>query len=437
MKKIYTFLLLLFATLNSSAQSWNSAPYCTPSVGVWAVPCSQGGPSNDPTNWINDFINGLYTTGAVTNINNQNSGCNGLPNNYIFYCNHPLQVNAGQTVSLSIQSASVYASGFAVFIDWNQDNVFQIPGEKVAFTAGIPPAGSWSVISFTVPASQPNGTYRMRVRSSYATPGNSIDPCNFHSYGETEDYSVYVGTAPPSSSAITATASPNQTVCIGQNANLSVSFSGTTSTTFNWSGPNSFTSSVQNPTVLNTISANNGFYHVSIGTSTCPTMAKTHVYIALSNLSITSTNSVICSGASVTLTASGSNNYTWSPGNLTNTVAVFSPTTTTAYTLASTSTNSCIGTKIYTVTVNICNSLFETSEEIQSVNVYPNPSKDLITVQIGEAVDLKMLNHVGKLILQKELTKTEVIDISELPAGIYYLLIKGNNGTEPIKVIKD
>ncbi|MBK7818982.1 MAG: hypothetical protein IPJ60_16670 [Sphingobacteriaceae bacterium] len=62
-------------------------------------------------------------------------------------------------------------------------------------------------MNFVVPAAQPAGTYRMRVRCAYATPVNSIDPCNMHGYGETEDYNVYVGITPPG--VITATASNN------------------------------------------------------------------------------------------------------------------------------------------------------------------------------------------------------------------------------------
>lgn len=341
-------------SLNGVSQSWNPAPFCAPLTGSWSVPCSQPAPSNDPNNFINDFVNSFTTTGAVTNINNMNSGCCGLPNSYIFYCNHPLVVTAGQTLTLSVQSASVWAGGFAIFIDWNQDNTFQLPSEKVGYTPSTVPGGAWASMTITVPPAQPNGVYRMRVREVWSTTGFGIHPCNMHGYGETEDYNIYIGVSPPLPPVVSATASPNQTVCIGQNANLSVSYSGTTSTNFDWTGPNSFTSSIQSPTVVNTTTVNNGFYHVTLGTSTCPVMAFTHVYVNPGPMiSIASTNSIICSGATVALTAFSANNYTWTPSSSTNTSIIVSPTATTIYSVTGTATNNiCPGYKTYTLTVN-------------------------------------------------------------------------------------
>jgi hypothetical protein len=513
MKKVYALILMLTACSNGFSQSWNSAPYCTPTVGAWALPCAQPAPSNDPNNFINDFVNSFTTTGAVTNINNMNSGCNGLPNNYIFYCNHPLVVTAGQTLTLSVQSASVWAGGFAIFIDWNQDNTFQVPSEKVGFTPSTIPGGAWGSMTVTVPPTQPNGVYRMRVREIWATTGNFIQPCaQGTGYGETEDYNVYIGTVPPPPSVVSATASPNQTVCLGQNANLSVSYTGTTSTTFDWGGPNSFTSAIQNPTVVNTTTASNGFYYVSLGTSTCPVMALTHVYvnqgppisISTSNsvicngssvtlfvsgannytwmpgsstntsivvspstttiysvtgtatnnacignktytltvdqgppVNISSSNSVICSGSSVTLTASGSNNYTWSPSASTNTTIVVTPTITTIYTVASTATNACVGTKMFTLTVNTCAGLNEWNAVNGVGYIYPNPFNDKLEIKTSGLLEIKITDALGQIVLERSVIADEIIDVSKLSKGIYCLFISNGTGISAIKIVKD
>ncbi len=68
------------------------------------------------------------------------------------------------------------------------------------------------------------------------------------------------------------------------------------------------------------------------------------------NLSV-STNTAICSGSSAQLTASGANSYTWSGTVLQQSITV-SPTLTTTYSVAGTSTNGCVGNGLVTVTVN-------------------------------------------------------------------------------------
>ena len=50
------------------------APYCMPLYSQ--IPCNQPNPSNTPGNGINDFINSFSTVGGVSNITNNNSGCN-------------------------------------------------------------------------------------------------------------------------------------------------------------------------------------------------------------------------------------------------------------------------------------------------------------------------------------------------------------------------
>jgi len=54
------------------------------------------------------------------------------------------------------------------------------------------------------------------------------------------------------------------------------------------------------------------------------------------NISVTSTADTICSGASVTLTATGATSYLWSPGGQTTNAITISPTSTTTYNVAGT-----------------------------------------------------------------------------------------------------
>ncbi len=245
----------------NSQISNNPAPYCQSIYSPSAIPCSQPGSSNAAGNFINDFINGFYTTGAIIDINNSNSGCSGLANNYIYYdCSYPLKVYAAQTLTCNFQSGNVYGEGFAVFIDWNQNNIFDIPTERVCGTPGVPSAGTWYAMTYTIPSSQPNGIYRMRVRSAYATAGNTIDPCLNYGYGEVEDYNVYIGVTPPTTPiSYTVSANPN-TICSGGSSILSA----TGATSYTWQ-PGGFLG----PNILVSPSSTTAYTVTTNDTSTC------------------------------------------------------------------------------------------------------------------------------------------------------------------------
>jgi hypothetical protein len=163
------FLLLSSAVL--TGQNPNPSPYCS---GPYSTGnCLQGSTlTNNPSNFINDFIDFFRTTGGNTNIQNDSSGCNQLPNNFALYCNHYLQVTPGQTITCHLKSGITFAQGFAIFVDWDQNNTFQVPAERVAWT-GVPPPNTWTTTSFVVPPNTPPGTYRLRVRCAFATPGNN------------------------------------------------------------------------------------------------------------------------------------------------------------------------------------------------------------------------------------------------------------------------
>lgn len=78
---------------------------------------------------------------------------------------------------------------------------------------------------------------------------------------------------------------------------------------------------------------------------------------------ITANSATICNGASVTLTATGAGSYTWQPGNLTGASVIFSPLSTTIYTITGIS-GSCTGTTTATVTVNSAVSAIASSNTI-------------------------------------------------------------------------
>jgi hypothetical protein len=90
----------------------------------------------------------------------------------------------------------------------------------------------------------------------------------------------------------------------------------------------------------------------SVGCVGSNTVTSTVTVNAIPVLTITSSNTTICTGKSSTLTAAGANTYTWLPSGNTNSISV-SPTATAVYTVSGTSTAGCISNTVATtVSVN-------------------------------------------------------------------------------------
>jgi len=73
---------------------------------------------------------------------------------------------------------------------------------------------------------------------------------------------------------------PTQTVCIGEPINLTASYIGATS--YNWTGPNGFTSNQQNPTIDAASAADSGTYAVTVNVGDCQS-SPTTLYVAVNN----------------------------------------------------------------------------------------------------------------------------------------------------------
>ncbi|MCX6310179.1 MAG: glycine-rich protein [Bacteroidetes bacterium] len=134
------------------------------------------------------------------------------------------------------------------------------------------------------------------------------------------------------------------TVCYGSFAVLSASGA----TSYVWQPINLTGATVMVlPTTATTYTVAGTDVNGCIGTTTATISVN-----ALPTVSAIASPTAICTGSSVTLTASGASTYDWMPGNLVgNTVSAF-PSSTTTYTLTGTDVNGCMGTATTTVTVN-------------------------------------------------------------------------------------
>ena len=147
------------------------------------------------------------------------------------------------------------------------------------------------------------------------------------------------------SSSVCANATGNYSIVLVPNA-----------TTYTWTVPvGSTINSGQGTNTINaTFGSSSGNITVTAG-NTCGTSAASTFVLTISPsppIVVSSNPASFCSVGTSTLTASGSTNYVWMPGNLTGATVVVSPTTTTTYTVTGTNSQGCISTATTTVTVN-------------------------------------------------------------------------------------
>jgi gliding motility-associated-like protein len=107
------------------------------------------------------------------------------------------------------------------------------------------------------------------------------------------------------------TAGSNSPVCSGDTLKLTASGAGNT---FSWTGPNGFTSSLQNPIIVNPGAANAGTYQVtqSNGGACVSPAATVTVVINVTPAPVAGNNGPVCSGTTLNLTASTIQGATYS-----------------------------------------------------------------------------------------------------------------------------
>ncbi|MBL4663662.1 MAG: M36 family metallopeptidase [Flavobacteriaceae bacterium] len=148
-----------------------------------------GGDPNPPTGYCasngnntNDEYIQRVEIGSIDNVTGASSG------GYGDYTNLSTNLGASNSITITpLWTGTIYAEGYAVWVDWNRDGDFGDSGELVfsqAATTDTPISGS-----FSVPGGASAGPTRMRVSMKY----NGIpSSCESFTYGEVEDYIVVI-----------------------------------------------------------------------------------------------------------------------------------------------------------------------------------------------------------------------------------------------------
>ena len=168
--------------------------------------------------------------------------------------------------------------------------------------------------TFTLPSSSTNatpitGTWSPAINNTVTTTYTfTPDPGQCAS---TATMTVTVG------SAATLNVGSNSPICSGDAINLTNAITGTV--TYSWTGPNGFTSSVQNPTIPNATAAASGTYSLVVtgGGCTSPPATVNVVVNQTPTVAVVKTD-ILCNGtstgtATATATPTGTYTYAWSP----------------------------------------------------------------------------------------------------------------------------
>ncbi|MDP3642888.1 MAG: Ig-like domain-containing protein, partial [Bacteroidota bacterium] len=118
--------------------------------------------------------------------------------------------------------------------------------------------------------------------------------------------SVGMTTATVNAIPSTPTASNNGPVCAG--STLSLSTPTVSGAIYSWTGPNSFSSGLQNPSIASTTSAASGTYSVTVTVNDCTSSAGTTTTTvnAITASSAAGTTSLLCNGNTTTITVTAS-----------------------------------------------------------------------------------------------------------------------------------
>jgi PKD-like domain/CS domain len=154
----------------------------------------------------------------------------------------------------------------------------------------------------------------------------------------------------------TATASSNSPICAGTTLNLT---GGGVGTAYAWTSSNGFTSTAQSPTISNASVSSTGTYTITVTNANgCTSMASVAVTVNALPTATASSNSPICSGATLNLTGGGIGTYAWTSTNgftstdQNPTISNASVSATGTYTITVTNAAGCTSTASVAVTVN-------------------------------------------------------------------------------------
>jgi hypothetical protein len=145
----------------------------------------------------------------------------------------------------------------------------------------------------------------------------------------------------------------------------------------------------------------------------------------------------VCRGQSFTITASGASSYSWNTGATSSSLVTSSTLVANVnYTVSGTDANGCSNATVITIKVNSCIGIEEWTTG--DVKFYPNPTQDIITIELPNAhCTVTLLDINGRILEQsKNQLKTNFM-VSKYAKGVYILKVSDLNTIQSYKFFKD
>lgn len=225
---------------------------------------------------------------------------------YFWVTNYDSSLCAGDTVTVDYLLDPVL----------NTNNVFtlQLSDKNGSFAnplaIGTKNDSTSGSITGVIPNTTSNGTgYRMRIISS-----------SIADTSDTTAIAIKIGNIDSSNVVVTASSS---SLCAGAQLNFSAS-TNVTPTTYQWTGPNSFSSGIAAPSITSVTTAMSGNYYATVNFYGCEVKDTFSVTVNPTPfMPIIGSNSPVCTGDTLKLTANSSSGttYTWTgPNNFNSTL---------------------------------------------------------------------------------------------------------------------
>jgi hypothetical protein len=90
----------------------------------------------------------------------------------------------------------------------------------------------------------------------------------------------------------------------------------------------------------------------------------------------------------------------------------------------------------YAVVINAPTALNDLEEN--QMQVYPNPTRDYLQIRLPEntsIIQIQLMDLTGRMVIQQTNDATQ-LDLGEVPAGVYQLLVHTNEGKFSRKVVR-